>query len=348
MSDWIAQTVGYAYRSAASLAPERFLEHAVLHSLDAGSKRKHGLLTPPDSPTHKRFKTDSRAITKSMPRVRKFGRRRRFRKGKSFRRGGRVKRILFRAKQRRFKSAVKRVVLRTISETKKHQFNETSVNLLPGDGTTARVRVFAPWQVMFAQGTSSTQMIGSRVNLGTIFWRIHFQNLLAGDVHIQILLYKTDFQMDVTTGATLTNNEGVTMQGNTTTTTNPTQTAPNGNIPLFDTTASPGQFAGISCVTKFNPDVGRIVRKWDYKITGFGQGATDGFRDVMIKHRFNRNVQIQETADTIDGVPRFFGPANRRSYSQYYFIVRTWDISLTANVANVNMLHRAVVTYTDT
>lgn len=252
------------------------------------------------------------------------------------------------AKRRSFKRAVQKIVLRT-AEVKKKQYTETSFNLAPGNGTTGmNVRIFAPWQSAFAQGTGSGQMIGSRARIYKFQWRLHFQNLVAGDIHIQLGFFSSDFQMDVTNANVDVNNEGTTMTPATTITTVPTQTAPNGNIPMFDMTATPGQFAGLSSVSKFNTDNIKIIKIRNYKITGFGQAATDGFLDTSISIPFNKDVQIQETQETIDGVPRFFGPmGGRKGYTQYYMFVRVWSQSFQSATDHLTCRHRGLLMYQD-
>lgn len=234
-------------------------------------------------------------------------------------------------------------------EVMKKHYTETSFTLAPGNGTTGmNVRIFAPWQSAFAQGTGSGQMVGSTAFLWKFMWRLNVKGLLAGDVHVQFVFFKSDFQMDVTATGTDVNNEGQTMTPATTTTTIPTQVAPNGNIPLFDVTASPGQFAGLSPVTKFNNDNIKILWVKNFKLHGFGQAATDPFFDTTLTFNFNKRVQIQETQETIDGVPRFFGPLGRRgNYSQYYVALRTWGQDFISATSAIDVDHRGLLMYHD-
>ena len=175
-------------------------------------------------------------------------------------------------------------------------------------------------------------------------WRLNIKGLLAGDVHVQILFIKTDIQMDVTAAGTDVNNEGQSMTPATTASTVPAQTLPNSNIPLFDVTASPGQFAGLSPVTKFNNDNITILKIWNFKLHGFGVAATDPFIDTTLTFPFNKDVQIQETQETIDGVPRFFGPTGRRGNSdQYYILVRTWGQDFISASSAIDVDHRGLL-----
>lgn len=235
-------------------------------------------------------------------------------------------------------------MLRTLETFKKH-YTETSFTLAPGNGTTAmNVRVYAPWQAAFTQGTGSGQIHGTKVHLWKFMWRLNVKGLLAGDVHMQVLFIKSDFQMDVTAAGTDVNNEGQTMSATTTLTTNPTQVPPNGNLPLFDVTASPGQFSGLSPVTKFNNDNITILKIWNFKLHGFGTAATDPFFDTTLTFPFNKQVQIQETQETIDGVPRFFGPSGRRSNAdQYYILVRTWGADFLSSSSSIDVDHRGLL-----
>ncbi|UDN67453.1 capsid protein [robinz virus RP_382] len=273
-----------------------------------------------------------------MPRVarRKRFSRRRFGKRRVNRRTRRVTK-----RKGTFKRKVKAVLLRTLETFKKH-YTETSFTLAPGNATTGmNVRIFAPWQAAFTQGTGSGQIHGSKVHLWKYMLRLNMRGLVAGDVHVQIIFFKSDFQMDTTAAGTDLNDEGQNMSPTTTTVTNPTQVAPNGNIPLFDVTASPGQFAGLSPVTKWNNDNISILKIWNYKMHGFGVATTDPFIDTTITMKFNKQVQIQETQETIDGVPRFFGPTGKRGHAdQYYYAIRTWTQDPISSTSAVSVLHR--------
>nr|AOV86318.1 hypothetical capsid protein [uncultured virus] len=339
-----APQLAYAAERLGPIAP---LNSAFASSLDEGRKRKHHLLTPPVSPDfRKQARLALQASGANMARVagrrrfrRRFGKRRFNRNPRA-----RVKRVLRSARRRRFRKSVQRIMLRKLETFKKH-YTETAFTLAPGNGTTAmNVRIFAPWQSAFTQGTGSGQIHGSKVQLWKFMWRLNIKGLLAGDVHCQIIFFKSDFQMDVTAGGTDVNNEGQTMSATTTTTTNPTQVAPNGNIPLFDVTAAPGQFSGLSPVTKLNNDNIDIIKIWNFKLHGFGQAATDPFMDTTLTFPFNKPVQIQETQETIDGIPRFFGPSSSRgNYSQYYIAVRTWGQDFIASAAAIDVDHRGLL-----
>jgi len=313
---------------------------------ERGHKRKNPWLTPPSTPTNpKRARISAQTIGPNMARVARRGRfRRRFGRKRRFNRAPRVKKILRSARRRRFKKSVQRIMLRKLETFKKH-YTETAFTLAPGNGTTAmNVRVFAPWQAAFTQGTGSGQIHGTKVQLWKFMWRLNIKGLLAGDVHVQILFIKSDFQMDTTAAGTDVNNEGQTMSATTTTTANPTQVAPNGNIPLFDVTASPGQFSGLSPVTKFNNDNIDIIKIWNFKLHGFGVATTDPFIDTTLTFPFNKAVQIQETQETIDGVPRFFGPSSSRgNYSQYYILVRTWGQDFISSSSAIDVDHRGLL-----
>jgi len=309
----------------------------VAHPIDT-RKRKFGLLTPPPSPTaNKQARLAIQARGGNMAR---FARRRRFRRPVK-RRFNRRTRGMKRKRRTVFKRRVKAVMLRTLETFKKH-YTETSFSLAPGNGTTAmNIRIFAPWQAAFTQGTGSGQIHGSKVHLWKYMLRLNMRGLVAGDVHVQIIFFKSDFMMDTTVGGTDVNDEGQNMSATTTTTTNPTQVAPNGNIPLFDVTASPGQFSGLSPVTKWNNDNITILKIWNYKLHGFGVATTDPFIDTTIQMKFNKQVQIQETQETIDGVPRFFGPTGKRGHAdQYYYAIRTWTQDPISATSAVTVLHR--------
>ena len=315
---------------------------------ERGHKRKNPWLTPPTSPTNpKRARLAAQTNRGAMPVTRRsrFGRRRRFRRGRrNTTNRTRVKRVLRSARRRRFKRAVTRIMVRKLETFKKH-YTETAFTLAPGNGTTGmNVRVFAPWQSAFAQGDTSANIHGSKVHLWKFMWRLNIKGLLAGDVHVQILFIKTDIQMDVTAAGTDVNNEGQSMTPATTASTVPAQTLPNSNIPLFDVTASPGQFAGLSPVTKFNNDNITILKIWNFKLHGFGVAATDPFIDTTLTFPFNKDVQIQETQETIDGVPRFFGPTGRRGNSdQYYILVRTWGQDFISASSAIDVDHRGLL-----
>ena len=314
---------------------------------ERGHKRKNPWLTPPGSPTNRkqiRLSTES-----ARPNMARFARRSRFRRRigrRRFARNGRtrVKKVLRSARRRRFRKSVQRIMLRKLETFKKH-YTETAFTLAPGNGTTAmNVRIFAPWQSAFTQGTGSGQIHGTKVQLWKFMWRLNIKGLLAGDVHVQVIFFKSDFQMDVTAAGTDVNNEGQTMSATTTTTTNPTQVAPNGNIPLFDVTASPGQFSGLSPVTKLNNDNIDIIKIHNFKLHGFGVATTDPFIDTTLTFPFNKAVQIQETQETIDGVPRFFGPSSSRgNYSQYYIAVRTWGQDFISASSSIDVDHRGLL-----
>jgi len=317
-----------------------------LHLLDESleSRKRKQLPTPPATPRDsKRIKLAAQAHRPNMAFAKRtrFGRRRRRRFPV---RRNRVKRVLRSARRRRFRKSVQRIMLRK-AETMKEHFTETSFNMSGGNGTTGmEMRIFAPWQASFSQGSASNQIHGSRIHLWKFMWRLHMKGLVAGDIHVQILFVKSDFQMDVTAANTDVNNEGQTISAATTTTTNPTQVAPNGNIPFFDVTASPGQFAGLSPVTKFNTDNISIIKKWDFKMHGFGVATTDPFIDTTLTFPFNKTVQIQETQETIDGVPRFFGPTGKGShYSQYYIVMRTWAQDHISATDHLTVLHRGQI-----
>nr|UDN67467.1 capsid protein [robinz virus RP_382] len=306
---------------------------------ERGHKRNNPWLTPPNSPrTSKRPRLDTQTVGPAMPRVarRKRFSRRRFGKRRVNRRTRRVTK-----RKGTFKRKVKAVLLRTLETFKKH-YTETSFTLAPGNATTGmNVRIFAPWQAAFTQGTGSGQIHGSKVHLWKYMLRLNMRGLVAGDVHVQIIFFKSDFQMDTTAAGTDLNDEGQNMSPTTTTVTNPTQVAPNGNIPLFDVTASPGQFAGLSPVTKWNNDNISILKIWNYKMHGFGVATTDPFIDTTITMKFNKQVQIQETQETIDGVPRFFGPTGKRGHAdQYYYAIRTWTQDPISSTSAVSVLHR--------
>ena len=162
--------------------------------------------------------------------------------------------------------------------------------------------------------------------------------LIAGDVHIQIIFFKSDFQMDTTAAGTDVNNEGQTMTPSTTTTTIPTQVAPNGNIPLFDITAT-GQFSGASPVTPWNNDNISIIKVRNYKLHSMGVATTDPFHVATLKFKFNKVVKIQETQGTIDGIPRFFGPRNKKSADQYYIGVRVWGQDPISSTSAASFTH---------
>jgi len=124
----------------------------------------------------------------------------------------------------------------------------------------------------------------------------------------------------------------------------PTQVPPNSNLPLFDTTATPGQFAGLSPVTKFNNDNISILKIWNFKLHGFGQAGTDPFLDTTLTFPFNKDVQIQETDGTIDGIPRFFGPTGRGRHSdQYYILMRTWGQDFISATDAIDVDHRGLL-----
>jgi len=320
----------------------------VAHPIDVNRrKRKYGLLTPPNSPRN--IKQARQALALGRPNMARISRRRRFvRRRRPIKRRARTRRLMRSKRRTTFKRRVKAVMLRTLETFKKH-YTETSFTLAPGNGTTGmNVRVFAPWQSAFTQGTGSGQMTGSKVHLWKAMWRLNIKGLLAGDVHVQILFIKSDFQMDVTAGGTDVNNEGQTMTPATTTTATPTQVAPNGNIPLFDVTASPGQFAGLSPVTKFNNDNITILKIWNFKLHGFGVATTDPFIDTTLTFNFNKEVQIQETQETIDGIPRFFGPNGKKGPGeQYYILFRTWGQDFISSSSAVDVDHRLLLMYKD-
>jgi len=339
-----APQLAYAAERLAPIAP---VASAFGRSLDEGRKRKHGLISPPLTPELR--KQARLALQSTSGGMARFGTRRRF--GRRTRRFGRrrtrrtrVKRVLATARRRRFRRSVQKIMLRRLETFKKH-YTETAFTLAPGNGTTAmNVRIFAPWQSAFAQGTGSGQIHGSKVHLWKFMWRLNMKGLLAGDVHVQVVFFKSDFQMDVTAGGTDVNNEGQTMSATTTVTTNPAQSAPNGNIPLFDVTASPGQFSGLSPVTKYNNDNIDILKIWNFKLHGFGQAATDPFLDTTLTFPFRKDVQIQETQETIDGVPRFFGPSSSRgNYSQYYIALRTWGADFISASSAIDVDHRGLL-----
>jgi len=239
---------------------------------------------------------------------------------------------------------VTRIMVRKLETFKKH-YTETSFTLAPGNGTTGmNVRVFAPWQAAFAQGDTSASIHGSKVHLWKFMWRLNIKGLLAGDVHVQILFIKTDIMMDTTLANTDVNNEGQQMGPTTDVDSVPTQVPPNSNIPLFDVTSSPGQFAGLSPVTKFNNDNISIIKIWNFKLHGFGQAGTDPFIDTTLTFPFNKDVQIQETQETIDGVPRFFGHSGRRGHAdQYYILVRTWGQDFLSASSAIDVDHRGLL-----
>jgi len=327
--------------AAQRLSPILPFASAFQSSLDGSKKRKHGLLTPPPSP---RLNKQARlALQSGGKNMAGFVRRRRtFRRFK--RRPARRSRRIVRKRRTTFKRRVKAVMLRTLETFKKH-YTETTFSLAPGNGTTAmNIRVFAPWQSAFTQGTGSGQIHGSKVHLWKYMLRMNLRGLIAGDVHVQLIFFKSDFQMDTTNGGTDVNDEGQGMGATTTTTTVPTQVAPNGNIPMFDVTASPGQFSGLSSITKFNTDNIKILKIWNWKLHGFGVATTDPFVDTTVTMNFNKPVQIQETQETIDGVPRFFGPSGKRgNYSQYYYAIRTWGIDPISSSSHVTVAHRGLL-----
>jgi len=321
--------------------------YGIVAYAERGHKRKNPWATPPTTPTaNKQARLTLPIGRTAMPRFTRrsrFGRKRRGKRRYSAPRT-RVKRVLRSAKRRRFKSAVTRIVLGKQETFKKH-YTETSFTLAPGNGTTGmNVRVFAPWQAAFAQGNTSASIHGSKVHLWKFMWRLNIKGLLAGDTHLQILFIKTDIMMDTTAANTDVNNEGQTMTPATDVDSVPTQVPPNSNIPLFDITSSPGQFAGLSPVTKFNNDNIKIIKIWNFKLHGFGQAGTDPFIDTTLTFPFNKSVQIQETQETIDGVPRFFGQAGRRGHAdQYYILVRTWGQDFIAAASAVDIDHRGLL-----
>lgn len=314
---------------------------------ERGHKRKNPWLTPPTSPTNrKQARFNPTNVGPNMARIAR--RRRVMRRRRPIKRRARTRRVMRSKRRTTFKRRVKAVMLRTLETFKKH-YTETSFTLAPGNGTTGmNVRVFAPWQSAFTQGTGSGQMTGSKVHLWKFMWRLNIKGLLAGDVHVQILFIKSDFQMDVTAAGTDVNNEGTTMTPATTTVLVPTQVAPNGNIPLFDVTASPGQFAGLSPVTKFNNDNITILKIWNFKLHGFGVATTDPFIDTTLTFPFNKQVQIQETQETIDGIPRFFGPSGKRGTGdQYYILMRTWGQDFISSSSAIDVDHRGLCMWKD-
>nr|QJB18579.1 MAG: capsid protein [Genomoviridae sp.] len=227
------------------------------------------------------------------------------------------------AHRRRFTNRVTKIIKKN-QETFKQHFTQTTFSLAPGNGTTGmNFRVFAPWQALLGQGDTTQNFTGQEIRLIAFNWRIMMTGLVAGDVHVQIIFFKSDFQMDTTVAGTDVNNEGQTMTPATTTTTIPTQVAPNGNIPLFDITAT-GQFSGASPVTPWNNDNISIIKVRNYKLHSMGVATTDPFHVATLKFKFNKVVKIQETQGTIDGIPRFFGPRNKKSADQYYIGVRVW------------------------
>jgi len=315
---------------------------------ERGHKRKNPWQTPPTTPTSRKQARLTLPIGRAaMPRTSRRGRRF-VRRRRPIKRRARIRRVMRSKRRTTFKRRVKAVMLRTLETFKKH-YTETSFTLAPGNGTTGmNVRVFAPWQSAFTQGTGSGQMTGSKVHLWKFMWRLNIKGLLAGDVHVQILFIKSDFQMDVTAAGTDVNNEGTTMGVTTTTTATPTQVAPNGNIPLFDVTASPGQFAGLSPVTKFNNDNITILKIWNFKLHGFGVATTDPFIDTTLTFPFNKQVQIQETQETIDGIPRFFGPSGRKGTGdQYYILMRTWGQDFISSSSAIDVDHRGLCMWKD-
>jgi len=284
-----------------------------------------------------------------MPRIAMRSRRGRFRRRRRFPIRRRVARAVRSMKRRTFKRSVQRIMLRKM-ETFKKYYTETQFTLAPGNGTTAQnVRIFAPWQSAFTQGTSSSQMTGTKVHLLWFQWHLFMQSELAGDVIVQMIFFKSDFQMDVTAANTDVNNEGTTMGATTTTTTNPTQVAPNGNIPMFDTTSAPGQFCGLSPVTPFNSDNIDIIWVKSFKFHGFGQAGTDPHHTTSLKFKFNKTVAIQKTGDTIDGVPHFFGPpaTKRGNYSQYYVAIRTWGQDEISSTTAITVKHSGKLLWKD-
>lgn len=305
---------------------------------ERGVKRKNPWGTPPPSPSKKRIKHSY-----DMPRFsirRRSSRKLRFRK-RPFR-----KRKAFRQKRGKLNKRIRSVVLR-MSEAKKQDFPDLTRSFSAGNGTTMQIVVFAPWQSMFTQGLTSSGMIGSRVRLMKWYMRVHIQNVVAGDIHCQFILVSSDFMMDVTAAGTQTNNLGTAESSTTTVSTNPTQVFPNSNIAWFDITGT-AQWGGGSAVSKFNGTQFQFLRKWDFKVPGFGQANTDGFIDRMLTYNFNREVQIQEVNDTIDGVPRFFGNRNGRGNSkQYYVLFRAWAQDHVSATQIGNLVHRTTVTYRD-
>jgi len=257
-----------------------------------------------------------------------------------------VKRRFRRGRRGRIRRVIKGVLFRNLETQKKH-YTEVNFNLAAGDATTPVLRWFAPWQSAFAQGTSSSQMIGSKVNLGRFYWRLNIASVVPDDVHVQVLFIRTAFSMDVTAAGVNVNNEGTQVGNTTTTAANPAQVVPNGNIPLFDVTAAPGQFTGLSPVTKINTDLVKIIWKKDWYLNGWGTTATNQFVDPLLVCNFrNKAVQIQEAQDTIDGVPRFFGVAGKRDPGQqYYLIMRAWTQTPTSATTVVNVVHRGTLTW---
>nr|QJB18681.1 MAG: capsid protein [Genomoviridae sp.] len=335
---------GYLAQSALFTTTALAISGYALYDDLTNNKRKFAEITPPPTPgASKKGRQNLRTSRTAMPRMRRsrFGRRRRFgrRNGRT-----RVKRVLRTARRRRFKRAVTRILTRKLETFKRHYLEE-AFTLAPGNGTTGmNVRVFAPWQSAFTQGTTSANIHGSKVHLWKFMWRLNIKGLLAGDVHVQILFIKSDFQMDVTAAATNTDNEGANMTPATDVDSVPTQVPPNSNLPLFDTTATPGQFAGLSPVTKFNNDNISILKIWNFKLHGFGQAGTDPFLDTTLTFPFNKDVQIQETDGTIDGIPRFFGPTGRGRHSdQYYILMRTWGQDFISATDAIDVDHRGLL-----
>jgi len=312
---------------------------------ERGNKRKNPWATPPASPRANkktRFVVPARRATMA-----RFKSGRRFRRRTKRRFNRRTRRVV-RKRRTVFKRRVKSVILRTLETFKKH-YTETSFSLAPGNGTTGmNIRVFAPWQSAFTQGDGSGGMTGSKVYIWKFVWSMFIRGLIAGDVQVQIIFFKSDFQMDVTNAGADTNNEGTTMTPSTTSVLVPTQVAPNGNIPIFDVTASPGQFAGLSPVTPYNNDNIKILKIWNYKLPGFGVATTDPFVKTSLSFPFNKAVQIQETQETIDGVPRFFGQGGRRAGSdQYYIAVRTFGQDVISSSSAITVTHSGKLFYKD-
>jgi len=311
-------------------------------NLDVQSRRSSGLHLFKAPRTANSFGTNLRRGQRNMARYK------RNRAGRPIRFGGRrskfptpaarvARKAVAAAHKRRFTTRVTKIIKKN-QETFKQHFTQTGFTLAPGDATAMTFRVFAPWQALLGQGDTTQNFSGQEIRMLGFNWRIFMRGLVAGDVHIQIIYFKSDFQMDVTAAGTDVNNEGQSMTSTTDIDSVPTQVPPNSNIPMFDITAT-GQFSGLSPVTPWNNDNISIIKVHNYKLHSMGVATTDPFHVATIKFKMNKVVKIQETQGTIDGIPRFFGPRKKRSADQYYIGMRVWGQDPVSTTSHASFLH---------
>lgn len=331
---WISRAVaGSVYRPIAGLAPSSFLTSATLNGLDVSRKRP-ATLQLIGGPDPKRLKLSDFTKKRKMARRGRMSVRRRPRRGRRLRR----KRTFRRSFAKRVKRVIFRALERKVNVSTDPGFDE--VAMAEGDGVTRVIYVHSPVSAMNhsdeEDGFHGNQFYLKALSLrGQLSMDTTTPSATAAIVRITLLWSK-----DQGSGF----DTGFVALGNTTTAnTNPTQTAPNVNPRFFMNTAVP--FVGQGYVTPFDTTRHRVIRSWIIPVNPAGDSEAG---QLSLPTLFKCYVPIKRMMQIEDAVQGPLTQPVRFKNGTYWWVIQTIASNVgTSTDPVVNMEVQALTYFRD-